>query len=101
MPSVREEYERLKFLVEKHADERCTPVVLVEQEAKKRVANAGPQPKTRLVRELDSAHAYSEFNSEFDRYIHVCENKTVAISVMLAVLKSRSDDDLRKLANDD
>jgi hypothetical protein len=84
MPQVCEEYERLKWLVSSgKGHERCTAVVLVRQEAKKRVENAGPKPKTRFIFETDSAAAYSELNREKDRVIEAAGNKSIGVSLLI------------------
>ena len=99
MPRVIDELERLKFLVSKGRGDEVCHVVLPAEDAKARVKNE--KQRTRVIWETDSPHAYSELNAEKDRYVSVVGNKTVAFSIMLAVLKGRSDEDLRKMASDD
>lgn len=84
MPSVKEEFDRLKFLVSSgKGTERCTPVVLVRQEAKKRVENKGPKPRTRFIFDTDSAEAYSELNHEKDRVLETVGNKSIAVTLLI------------------
>lgn len=79
-------------------DEPCK-VILPRREAKKRVVNK--DGKTRLIRELDTHVTYSEFNSEFDRYIEQSGgNPQVAYSIMLRLLKQLPDSSIKKLAED-
>jgi hypothetical protein len=81
-------------------DEKCS-FVLVEREVKKRVANDGPKQKTRLIKELHTPQAYSEFNATFDRYVALAGDPNVAFSIMLRLLAQLSDDSIRALARDD
>lgn len=84
MPSVKEEYERLKWLMNSGKEnDRCTPVVLVKQAAKERIANKGPKPKTKFIFETNSPEAYSEFNREKDRVLETCGNKAVAVTLLI------------------
>lgn len=99
MPTLKDEYARMQFLMSKgHGDERCTPVVLVEQEAKQRIANNGDKPKTRFTFETDSPQAYSDLNAEKDRYLRVIENKVVAIQIFISALRAYDDEQLREMA---
>lgn len=81
MATVREEAERLKWLVSKGRGEEKAHVVLIEEEARKRKENAGPRPKTRFVMETDDPEMYSRFNDLKDRWLRN-RNKSVALGVM-------------------
>jgi hypothetical protein len=96
MATIAEELAKLQALCLQGCGSETVHVVFVEREAKARSENAGPKPKTRLIRELDSAEAYGEFNAEFDRYIRCAVNKTVGISAMIQALKQISDEAIRE-----
>jgi hypothetical protein len=81
MATIREEAARLKWLVEKgRGDERCH-IVLIEVEARERISNPGPKPKTKFALETDDPKLYSRFNELKDRWFRVA-NKSVALTVM-------------------
>lgn len=81
MATIDQEIARLKFLSEKGRGEEKCHVVLIEEEARKRKENSGPQPKTRFVMETDDPAMYSKFNELKDRWV-ANANKSVALSVM-------------------
>jgi hypothetical protein len=101
MATITEEILRLKSLESKgRGNEKCH-VVLVECEAKKRIENKGPHPKTRLIRQLDTPETYSAFNAEFDRFIRESGgNPQIAYSIMLRCLSQLSDADIARLAEE-
>ena len=98
MASLREEAERLKFLVGKGRGDEKIHVVFVEEEAKARVENLGDKPKTRFCMETDSAEAYSDLNREKDRWIRAIGNKSVCISLMIQAWQQYDDAQLRRAA---
>jgi hypothetical protein len=81
MATISEEIVRLQILANKGRGEEKCHVILIEQEARDRIANTGPKPKTRFVMETDSPEMYSRFNSLKDRWL-ANANKSVALSVM-------------------
>ena len=72
-------------------------IVLVEQDAKERISNSGPRPKTKFSMETDSAEMYSRFNELKDRWFSVA-NKSVALSVM-ARLWDQDESWIRNICN--
>ena len=76
------------------------PIVLPRREAARRAANK--EKRTRLIRELDVAETYAEFNGEFNRYIeHSGGNPQIAYQIMLRCLKQLSNELIVKLAADE
>ena len=99
MATVSEEIARLKFLETKgRGRERCH-VVLIEEEARQRIKNDGPKPKTRFVMETDCPAMYSRFNELKDRWL-ACANKSVALSVM-AERWDLPEDEIRQRCEDE
>jgi hypothetical protein len=98
MPTVDEVYFQVKFLREKGRGAEKAVLVLPAEEARKRIENAGPKPKTRLIKELHSAEAYSDWNAEFSRYVEAAGDPNVAYSIMLRCLAQLSDEEIQKLA---
>jgi hypothetical protein len=99
-PTVDEVYFQAKFLREKGRGAEKAVLVLPAEEAKKRVANDGPKPKTRLIKEMHTKEAYSDWNSEFDRYVSNAGDPNIAYSIMLRLLQQLADTDIRKLAEE-
>jgi len=106
MPTFQEELERMIWLNKEGnilASERCK-VIFPRLEAKKRAENApneqGKQ-KTRLIKELHTPEAYSEWNAEFSRYTEAAGNPIIAQSIMLRLLQQLSSESIGKLAEDD
>lgn len=81
MATIDEEWRRLKFLADKGRGKEKCHVVLIEVEAKERIENAGPKPKTQFRLETDDPKLYSRANELKDRWFAVA-NKSVALSVM-------------------
>jgi hypothetical protein len=81
MATIREEAARLQWLISKGRGEEKAHVILIEEEARKRKENAGPQPKTRFQFETDDPDMYSRLNELKDRWLKG-RNKSVALSVM-------------------
>ena len=79
MATVDEEIARLQFISRQGRGQEKCHVVLIEVEAKERMAN--PKLKTRFVLETDDPILYSDFNRYKDRWFGVA-NKSVALSVM-------------------
>ena len=98
MATIDEEWPRLKFLAEHKRGAEKIHVVFLEQEARERIANAGPKPKTKFVFETDSPEAYSQLNFEKDRWIKAVGNKSVAVTLLIMAWQKYTDDDLRLAA---
>jgi hypothetical protein len=82
MPNVRMAIEYLKDLDRKGRGNEVVHVVLVEEEAKKRKENVGPNPRTRFQIETDDPELYSRFVGEKDRIIKRVRNKAIALDFM-------------------
>lgn len=96
MATIDSEWERLGFLRGKGRGREKCHVVLIEEEARARVENAGPRPKTKFVMETDDPAMYSRLNELKDRWFAII-NKSVALSLM-ADLWDKSDDWIRDSA---
>ena len=105
MPTAQEELARLNWLLKEGQvlpEEPCK-ILLPRIEAKKRAENAPDEQgkqKTRLVRELHTPQAYSDFNREFDRYIAAAGDPNVAFSIMVRLLAQLPDASIKKLAEE-
>jgi hypothetical protein len=98
MARICEEWPRLKFLAEHGRAEEKVYIAFIEVEAKERIANAGPKPKTRFVMETDCPEMYSRLNAIKDRWFRVIVNKSVAVSLIVQALEKYDDNDLRLAA---
>src|SRR5271154_6623576 len=98
MATIREEAARLQWLISKGRGEEKAHVILIEEEARKRKENAGPQPKTRFVWDTDFAGGYSELNVGKDRLMKVLVNKQVAVTIAAFLWNNVSEEKLRELA---
>ena len=77
---------------------------LIDVEAKERIKNAPNKEgkrRTRLIKELHTPEAYSEWNAEFSRYTEAAGNPIIAQSIMLRLLQQLSSESIGKLAEDD
>jgi hypothetical protein len=97
MATIAEERARLQFLEEKGCGQEKCHVVLVEREARERIKNDGPKPKTRFVCETDDPAMYSRMNELKDRWFAIA-NKSVALSVM-AKLWDMDEEWIRKVCD--
>lgn len=98
MATIDEEWRRLKFLAEHGRAGEKIHVAFVEVEAKERIRNSGPKPKTQFRMETDSPDAYSKLNELKDRWF-ACANKSVAITVMI-LLWDKSESTIVRLCED-
>lgn len=100
MATLREERARLQFLEEHgHGDEKVH-VVFVKEEVRKRVQNKGE--RTRLIKELDTPEAYSDWEAEWDRWIQGCGgHKPIAQDLMLRHLQQVPLSEIAKFAEDE
>jgi hypothetical protein len=92
MATIAEELARLRFLVSKGRGEEKCHVVLIEEEARKRKENTGPQPKTRFQIETDSPEMYSRFNAQKDRWLRLVPNKSICLDMMCRMWEEPSDE---------
>lgn len=99
MPTLEEVAARVNFLMEQGGHDRKCHFGLVDVETKERIAN--PKGRTRLIKELGSPEAYSEWNAEFDRYYEAAGNPTIAQSIMLRLLQQLPTSSIAKLAADE
>ena len=63
-------------------------------EAQKRKENR--EKRKRIIWDVDE-ETYKRFNAERDRWIDICVNKTVAVSLMCDVLEAVKEDTMRRL----
>ena len=94
MPTVTDVLEHAKFLIGKGRGDEPAVLYLPKIEAQKRKANR--EKRKRIVWDVDEV-TYSRFNAERDRWIAVCVNKTVAVSLMCDVLAAVSEETMRRL----
>lgn len=98
MPSVKDEFERLKWLMNQgKQNERVTPAVLVKEAAANRVKNDGPKPKTRFIFDTGSPHAYSLLNKYKDLVLEICVNKSIGVDMLIRAWDELLFDDAAKL----
>jgi hypothetical protein len=93
MPTVSDVLEHAKFLIGKGRGDEPAVLYLPKIEAQKRKANR--EKRKRIVWDVDEV-TYSRFNAERDRWIAVCVNKTVAVSLMCDVLAAVSEETMRR-----
>ena len=96
MPSLEEVGERVKFLLSKGDKARKCHFGLVDVEARERAAN--PKQRTRLVRDLHTPQAYSEWNAQFDRYVTLVTDPNIAYKIMVDVLAFVTDETIQGMA---
>ena len=100
MATIDEEWRRLKFLAEANHGARAKEkihVAFIEEEAKARIANPGPKPKTRFCMETDCPEMYSRLNAIKDRWFRLI-NKSVAVSLMVQAWEQYDEEQLRQAA---
>lgn len=56
--------------------------------------------RTRLVKDLHSGQAYSDWNAEFSRYVEAAGDPNVAYSIMLRLLQQLPNESIARLAED-
>ena len=98
MATVREEFVRLQWLIAHGRGEEKCHIVLIDEEAKVRIANQGPKPRTRFIMETDCPQAYSDLNAEKDRWLRVIGNKSVCVSLMIQAWQRYTIEELRLAA---
>jgi hypothetical protein len=99
MPTVLDALEHAKWLVEHGRGQEACKLILPRLEAQRRRENK--EGRTRLVRDLHSAEAYSEWNAEFSRYVEAAGDPNVAYSIMLRLLKQLPTSSIEKLSKDE
>lgn len=98
MTDVAEVLKQCQWLISKGRAGEAAKLVLPRIEAQRRRANK--EGRTRLVRDLHSAEAYSEWNAEFSRYVEATGDPNVAYSIMLRLLKQLPTSSITALAED-
>jgi len=100
LPTVADVIIHAQFLVSKGRGGEPAKLVLPRIEAQRRRANK--EGRTRLIRDLHTAAAYSEWNAEFNRYIEACHGQVqIAEDIMLRLLKQLPSESIARLAEDD
>ena len=98
MPTLEEVGQRVQFLLSKGDKSRKCHFGLVDVEARERAAN--PKQRTRLVKELHTSTAYSEWNVQFDRYVTLVGDPGIAYKIMVDVLASVTEESIKSLAEE-
>jgi hypothetical protein len=98
MPDVLAALEHCKFLISKGRGGEPAKLVLPRIEAQRRRANK--EGRTRLIRDMHTSEAYSEWNAEFDRYIEAAGDPNIGCSIMLRLLKQLPTSSIKTLAED-
>jgi hypothetical protein len=98
MPDVLACLEHCKFLISKGRGGEAAKLVLPRIEAQRRRVNK--EGRTRLVKDLHSGQAYSEWNAEFSRYIEAAGDPNVAYSIMLRLLQQLPTDSIKRLSEE-
>lgn len=98
MPTVADVIVHAQFLVSKGRGGEPAKLVLPRIEAQRRRANK--EGRTRLVKDLHSAQAYSEWNTEFSRYVEAAGDPNIAYGIMLRLLQQLPDESIKRLAED-
>jgi hypothetical protein len=94
VPSVLDVLAQVKFLIEKGRGEEPAGLYMPKVESQKRRENK--EKRKRIVWDVDP-ETYSRFNAERDRWMGVCVNKTVAVSLMCDVLAAVPEETMRRL----
>jgi hypothetical protein len=96
MAKVRQEYERLKWMVENGHAEEVIHITYVERDQKERIKNN--KRVTKFVLECKDPDACSELHAEWDRIIRRVKNKSVALSLIVrAWQEALSDPELDRI----
>jgi hypothetical protein len=94
-------FERCVFLRGKGRGSEKALLILPEVEAKKRVENSGPKPKTRFIMETDDPEMYSRFNAQKDRWFRLIPNKSVAVDMLCRMWEEPTDGVIQAFGEDD
>src|SRR5216684_2258366 len=99
MPDVNAALEHCKFLIEHGRGQEPAKLVLPRLEAQRRKANK--EGRTRLIRDMHTSEAYSEWNAEFDRWITAAGGEpNIGCSLMLRALQQFPVSLIQTLAED-
>jgi hypothetical protein len=91
---VQDVLEHAKFLIGKGRGDEPAVLYLPKVEAQKRKVNR--ERRKRIIWDVDEV-TYSRFNAERDRYMAICINKTVTVSLMCDVLAAVPEETIRRL----
>src|SRR6266480_2264181 len=94
MPTVLDALAHCQFLISKGRGTEPAVLYLPKIEAQKRKENR--EKRKRIIWDVDE-ETYKRFNAERDRWIDICVNKTVAVSLMCDVLAAVKEDTVRRL----
>lgn len=94
MPSVLDVLAQVKFLIDKGRGEEPAVLYMPKVEAQKRKANR--EKRKRIIWDVDEV-TYSRFNAERDRWMGICVNKTVTVSLMCDILAAVPETTIRAL----
>ena len=91
--TVKEEFERLKALINAGKEQERIHIVYTDRDARKRQEN--PQKSTRIVFNTYSADAYAEFYKQKERYFKIAVDPHLAVDLMIRALAAFSDATVR------
>ena len=102
MPSVNMVLEQCQWLIRKGRGNEKAHLVLIEQEAKKRIENKGERPKTRFGFETGDPELYSALHAEKERILRRCGlHKTIALTILLRAWERMSDAQIDKILSEE
>lgn len=94
MPTVLDVLAQCQFLIGKGRETEPAVLYLPKVEAQKRKENR--EKRKRIIWDVDE-ETYKRFNAERDRWMEVCVNKTVTVSLMCDVLGAVKEETMRNL----
>jgi hypothetical protein len=90
LATAKEEFERLKILINSGRGNEVVHVVRVDEERKRRLANK-PKPtgkqQTRFVLDCGSPEAFVDVYKEWDRILLEVRNRTMAVDFVIRGLR--------------
>jgi hypothetical protein len=94
MPTVSDVLAQIQFLIGKGRGDEPAVLYMPKVEAQKRKANQ--EKRKRIIWDVDEV-TYSRFNTERDRWMGICVNKTVTVSLMCDVLAAVPEETIKRL----
>jgi hypothetical protein len=91
MATAKEEFERLKILINSGRGNEVVHVVRVDEERKRRLENKakpGGRQQTKFVLECGDGDAFKELYAEWDRILLEVKNRTMAIDFFTRGVKA-------------
>jgi hypothetical protein len=94
MPDLNAVLAQVKFLIEKGRGTEPAVLYMPRVEAQRRKANR--EKRKRIIWDVDEV-TYSRFNAERDRWMQICVNKTVTVSLMCDILAAVPEETIQRL----